>query len=877
MPLYRRILSLVSRLVPKDLRAEWLAEWHAELDHRERTRLAWTSQGQSRRDLAWRSIGAFWDALWLQSSRWYSLRLFGQHWRLALAAVLSLGTALAATTIGFTAYDALLLRPPGVSHPDSLQVIDVRSDADPFGPVSIAEFKDYRAATRAFTDIAAFPYWIATSDFASGDRSAHAVSAQISTNYFSVLGVSPAAGSLALRASTDEGAEDIVISDGFARRLGAGKSLVGSKARFNNHEVVIIGVAPPTFRGMLDIWSPDVWMSFEGAVQIFGADKSMLTDRKQRSLHMVGRLAPGVTRQQASSDVARISAILAHDHPDTDKGRTAFVSDLAVTPPGDRGWTTLLLGGLLLIVVLALVVACANVTNLLLGLATTRRHEMLVRAALGASRIQLIAPLLRESLVVGFLSGVIGLILAFVALAKLATIEIPLGALGALPGASFNFFHPDAVVVIVVLIAAAMAGLATGAVPAWRAAADGLSGAINRARGVAEPRKARIRNVLVVIQMAVATLAMVGVGVAIRSFVNIERAPLGFSARNLTSMGVDLARTGLDERAGRLFYTRMRDKIATLPGVEGVTLADNGPMMGFSTDPALAADASAPDKLGETIPYAIVDVDYFATIGLPVQRGRGFDSRDRGGSPEVAVVDEALAKARWPAQNPIGQQIRLGTARRLVEVIGVVADSKRQDITDDPAPFIYFALAQHYTPTISVIARGGHAGVVKVDAIADALLGLNDRLVLTSGFTLGDLLRLMLLLPRAIVATATIFGALTLALALLGLYSTVFYSVQQRRREMGIRVALGAEASDIFKTVLRRTAWVAIVGALIGVGAGLALLPTAASLFYGIGTIEPVVFGAVVFASTAVALATTYVVARPWTRMASIDLLRRED
>jgi predicted permease len=614
-------------------------------------------------------------------------------------------------------------------------------------------------------------------------------------------------------------------------------------------------------------------MSLKGAERTFASAPTLLTDRRQRWLHLAGRLNPGTTRQQASADVALVSATIGRDHPETDAGRSAFVSDLSVTPPGDRGWTSVLLGGFLLIVILALIVACANVTNLLLGLATTRRHEMLVRAALGASRLQMIAPMLRESLMVGLLSGVIGLAVAFVVLAKLSTFSIPLGAL---PSPSFSF-RPDALVFVVILAAAAVAGIATGLAPAWRAASDGLAGGINRAVSTSEPRKARIRNVLVVIQMAVATLAMVGVGVAVRSFVSIERVPLGFSARSLTFMNIDLARSGYDERAGRLLYERMHQRIAAMPGVEAVTLADNAPLMGFSTEAVLGADDVATGRSGVATSYAIVDVDYFQTIGMPVIGGRAFDARDRAGTPEVVVVNATMARERWPGRNPIGQRIRLATGNRLFEVIGVAADSKYNDVTDDPAPFMYFALGQRYVPNISVIARTARARPLTPDAIASELLELDSRLVPTGGLTLADVLRLDLLLPRAIVATASVFGVLTLALGVLGLYSTIFYSVHQRRREMGIRAALGATPADIFTIVLRRAAWVALVGGAVGVFGGAALLPLARSVFYGVGAIEPLVFGAVVFAGVAIALATTYLVARPWTRMTSIDLLRGQD
>ncbi len=873
MRLHRWIVILAARVVPKSLRRDWRAEWDAELDHQERRLREWQpAGGWLQMDLLRRSAGAIWDALLLQSGQWHSLRLFERHWRLAVAAVLSLSTAFAAVVIGAAAYNALLLRPPGVKDPDSLQFIHVRTASEPFGPASFDEFTYYRAHARAFSDVAAFPYSIATADLTSDVGSEHVLVTQVSDNYFSVLGITGAVGSLSLGSSpADDGAE-IVISRRLWTKLGGSRGLIGASVRLNDQPVVVLGVAPPTVTGMTLIWDPDVWMSFKAAEKVLGSDPSLLTDRRQRWLHMIGRLRRGMSQTQAAADVTLLSADVSREHPESDAGRVAFVTDVSVTPPGDRGWMSMLLGGLGLIVLLALIVACANVTNLLLGLATARRHEMLVRAALGASRLQLAAPLLRESLLLCGVSGILGFGAAFVVLAKLATFRL---SLGPFPSPSLDV-RPDVMVIGVTLALAVAAGLAVGLAPAWRAAQDGLSGAINRELSIGEPRKARVRSVLVVIQMAVAALVMVGLGVAVRSFVSLERAPLGFSARHLAYASVNLARSGYTEATGRQFYQRIRERVAALPGVEAVTLADSAPLAGAGRDSVRAegGPTSANDG-GTQTSYAVVGDQYFATIGIGLTGGRLFDSRDRIGGPEVVVINATLARQLWPQTTPVGRRIRVAHGDRVVQVIGVVQDSKYEDVTEDPSPFMYFALAQRYEPALTVIVRSSGEHVPGADAIMRALFDLDPNIVGTGFLTLDDLLRLSLLLPRTIAITATVFGLLTLGLAVLGLYSTVFYSVSQRKAEMAIRSALGAGTLDIFAAVLRHTVWVAVIGTVLGLGAGLALLPLASSIFFGIGAVEPGVVGTVALTSMLVALATTYVVARPWTRMASIDILRR--
>jgi predicted permease len=875
MRIHRWILAIASRLVPRAMRDEWRAEWDAELDHRERSLREWRTRGRGRRlDLVRRSIGAFWDALWLRSARWYSMRLFGRHWRLALAAVLSLSVALAAVTIGLAAYRTALMRPTGINHAEALQFIHARTPANAFNAMSYEEFLAYRKRARSFTGIAAFPYSIATVDVAIGDRNEPGLLTSVSDNFFSVLDVRPTLGALAFQDSGD----GVAIGETLWRRMGADSAIVGAKVRINGMPMVVVGVVPQTYGGLYFSWAPNVWTPLNVRERLFGQEHS------QRDLNLIGRLHPGVTRGQASAEVASIAAQFAREHPEANRERTAVLSDVSMTPPGDRGWMTTMFGGLVLIVLLGLIVAGANVTNLLLGLAASRRHEMLVRAALGASRAQLIAPLVREGVVLGLISGAIGFAAAAVGLRRLATLTLSVG--NGWPSPTIDL-HSDAGVFAAMMTVAMVAGLAVGLIPALRAASDGLSGAINRELSVSEPRRGRVRGMLVVIQMAVATLVMVGVGLSVRSFLRLEHISLGFSARHLTYASANLERSGYTEQTGRAFYERLRTRMAAIPGVEAVTLASNQPLMGYLREQIVDANGNPWPARDEATPLVVVDAGYFAAIGMPIVAGRAFDTHDSAGSEDVAMVNATLARRLWPAQDAVGQYIRTGANHRVTRVVGIVPDSKFDDLTEAPLPVMYLPLAQRYVPDINVILRSPDErsepktrgpGVFETATmpIAQAMLDVGGpRLLWNGGMTLDDLIRMSLLLPRAIVAVSIGFGALTLALALFGLYSTVFYSVNQRRMEMGIRIAIGAQPRDVFTAVLRHTAWVAAIGTAVGVVVGQALLPLASSILYGIGKVEPVVLMEVALASACVALLTTYVVARPWMRAAVVDLLRR--
>jgi predicted permease len=867
----RWFLAIVSWLVPKDARVDWRAEWEAELQHREMVAAQWQPSPRATLTLIREISGAVADALWLQSARWHSLRLFGRHWRLAVTALASLSVAIAAVVIGLSAVNALLLRPPGVTDPASLRLIHVRTAAEPFGSASFVEYSAFHDRARSFADIAAFPYSITVVSVEANGAKDQVVATAVSPNFFSVLGVAAAKGQLSFGASAGADVNDVVIAMKLWQRLGADERLLGAAVRVNGHPARIAGIAPASFRGMMWGFEPDVWMSLKAEEQMLGSAPALLTDPNSRWLHMVGRLATGVTTSQAATDVELIAAGLARERPDTEKDHSAAITPVSVTPPGDRAWATTVLSGLMLVVTLTLVVACANVTNLLLGLAASRRHEMLVRAALGASRLQLVMPLVREAATLGVVSGLIGYTGAWLVLAKLQVFRPAIGNLFPWPTIDLR---PDAVVLVATVAIALAAGILVGLAPALRSAADGLSGAINRERAIEEPRKGRARNVLVVIQMAVATVVLIGVGVAIHSLVNLERAPLGFAARNLAFVGLDLGRRGYDARTGQAFYDRLRDRLAATPGIEAVTLASDGPLTGYQTDEVIAdGDALPPGGRGLPTPYNVVDDRYFDTIGMKVLAGRAFDSRDSAARTEVVMINETLARRHWRGLDPIGRRLRIEPSHRLVEVIGVVPDGKYGDVDEEPQPFMYFALAQHYQPDITIIVRTNQSRDVAMRGLLDA----DPNLVLggIGVMTLDEILGVSLLLPRVIVWTTIVFGLLAFGLAAIGLYSTVFYAVSQRRIEIGIRTALGATRADLFALTLKQSGWVSVAGVAAGLAAGLALLPIASSIFYGVGSVEPAVLTAVALVSGVIALATTYLVVRPWTQVAALDLLRR--
>jgi predicted permease len=472
----------------------------------------------------------------------------------------------------------------------------------------------------------------------------------------------------------------------------------------------------------------------------------------------------------------------------------------------------------------------------------------------------------------GVVSGLLGGGAGWLTLHQVSTYGLSLGPV--MPVATLNL-SPDVLVGVATVATAFLAGFGVGLGPAVRCAADGLSGAINRELAVAEPRKSRFRNALVVVQMAVATTVLIGVGISIRSLSNLEHAPLGFSARNLVFDDVpDIKRLGYDARSGAAFVERLREHLIGTPGIQAVTFASSAPLLGYSSDHVLAdGETAGPDGHGAETPYVVVDEHYFSTIGMRVLSGRTFDSRDRSGGTEGIVVNATLANRHWPGRNPIGQRLRIESGNRVAEVIGVVPDGKYGDVDEAPLPFMYLAMPQHYLPPFMIIARTDGPRDIVARSFSEMIGATN---IMPSPIpTLADALRLTLFLPRLIMWVIVCFGVLALALAGFGLYSTIYYAVNQRSREIGIRMSLGANPVHLFVMVLRQTGGVALAGALVGLASGLALVPVVSEIFYGIRPVEPAVLAGVVLATVALAVGSTYFVIRPWARLAAIDLLRR--
>ncbi|HTM30717.1 MAG TPA: ABC transporter permease [Vicinamibacterales bacterium] len=855
----RWIVIAASLLVPPGQRAEWRAEWEAELAHYARVRSA------RRISTVRRSAGAVIDALWLQAGQWRSLRFLLRNYRVSATAILSLAVAIAATLVGLACWDAMLHRPPGVPDPGQLRSLHFATSDDPFGAISYEDFRTISTRTKAFTTITAYPYSVSSGLLDFHGRTERFVATEAVDNFFAALSIQPVLGTLSLPRDGGPSGDAVVISEPLWRRLGTDPAIVGKTVRINGHAATIVGVAPASFRGMLFVWNPDIWMSFAAAEAIFGNPPTQVTDRSQRWLHIVGRIAPGVTDAAAAAEVQNLVAAIHRQHP-SELRQTVIVRPARTTPESERSWITAILATLVASVLLLLTVACVNVANLLLGLALSRRYEFSVRTAIGASRWHLILPQVRESLALAATAGIIGYGIARAGLVWLSSYRPSIG--GFFPSPAIDF-RPGVLVTVIATALITGCGLAIGLIVAWRSTSEGLSLAITHASTVTHTPRTRLRNGMVLVQMAVATLVLVALGVTVSSLARLQDAPLGFSSRHLGFIGVNLAETGYTEQTGPSFYERARDRLRSLPGVEAVSFVDSPPFLGgWGLDTVSPAEAPAGTPAVRGIRASVVDRQYFTTMGIDIGKGRAFEASDSASAPEVVIVNETMARRFWPGTDPIGRQLHIANHDRSVIVVGVAADGKYDDIDEAPAPFMYLALSQHYLPELTIVVRTTPKTAPAISTLVDRLRDIEPRLAVGNLglMSLDQLLALPLFFSRAVAAMVGTVAGITLLLAIAGLYSSTFYSVHQRRQELTLRMLLGADVSNILGLALRSMATVAVTGAIVGLIAGGALLPLVSSLFFGIRPVEPLVILGVAAGALMLVVITTMTVVWPLAR-----------
>jgi putative ABC transport system permease protein len=779
-------------------------------------------------------------------------------------AALTLALGIGANSAMFALVDATLLRPLPFRDPERLVVIWERSETTPRGRATPVDILDWRERNRSFDVIAGLvPGLGGGMVLAGADGSAETVPRQwVTAEFFDVVGVSAIAGRTFLPTDDDmQRPTAVVVSEGIWRtRFGGDPSLVGREIRLDGELYTVVGVAPRDFQlqGPSGIWA--LMPSIRPA-----------NSRGPRNLQVIGRLKAGVTLESAGADMASVADGLARELPAIKKGRGITLEPMrAVLIGGDLRLTSLLFLG---VVAFVLLICCANVTNLLLARATIRARELAVRSALGAGRSRIVRQLLTESLVLAALGGVLGAGIG-AAILQVAPVVIPQGLL---PGAVQLTF--DGRVVAFCVAAALLVGLLFGLAPTWHATGISAAGALASDSRTSTGRGGRLRGLLVVGEVATAVVLLFGASLLLRTLIAVATVDRGYRADSVLTMVVDPLGSQYPTPASLLQFLRAVEQEAlAVPGVQSVAWASTLPMgpsqLGqFSFE--IVGEPPLDENRRPTADFQIVSGSYFDTIDLPLVIGRGFTEYDTRQSVQVCIVNEAFVQRHLQGRSPIGARVAIRQAPTatpvIKEIVGVARQVKaRADETDDLMQ-IYVPYTQAGVDDIYLIVRPRSG---RADALASAVRGAIarvDRQQLVSVrdvMTLDDVAREGTARHRFRAVMVVTFAGLALLLAMVGVFGILAYSVQQRVRELGVRIALGASLIDVLGLVVGGAARLIAAGAIVGLSAAALLSRLLSSVLFGVQPLDPVTFAAV---TVVLALTAAVATAAPAWRASRID------
>jgi putative ABC transport system permease protein len=804
----------------------------------------------------------------------YGLRMIAKAPGFTLLGMLALAIGICGNTTIFSVINGLLFRPlTGVKEPARLvSVFTSDYSSGLYGSNSYPDYVDFRDQTDVFQSLAASQP--AVFSFA-GDNEAEQLRGYVVTgNYFEVLGVSAQLGRT-LQPSDDQatGALPVVISDTLWRgRFYSDPAVVGQTVRLDNQSYTIVGVTAVSFRGLRVGLPPAFWVPMRIAPNEAGSG------RDNRGLEIVGRLKPAVTLAQAQSQLTTIAARLAQAYPKTNLGTLERPKDpkpVTVTqqsrlhPMAQVGlWRLSFL--LFIVVGLVLLIACANVANLLLARASVRRREIAVRLALGASRRRLVRQLLTESLLLALLGAVAGLILTQWTAGMLPRFFAP----GDLDGVDFSF---DWRVLAFTLGVALITGVVFGLVPALQATRLNLIPSLKDETGSYGQRLRRLalRNVLVISQLALSLVLLICAGLFVRGLRHAVQSDLGFAANNLLEASIETEGANLNEQQSEAFYQQTLERVSGLPGVQSATLVAFVPLSGggYRRGTAIEGYQRQPNEDTE-INSNIIGPNYFNTMGIPIVAGRDFNAQDRTGSPAVVIVNEVLAR-RYLGGNALGKRLRFGSGQ-FREIVGVVRNAKYRNLREEPLPFIYTPFAQEPQSGMTLIVRTAGDPSALLGAVRNEVGAINKDVPLFAVQTMTQRIGSQLAPDRVIAVLLSVFGGCALLLAAIGIYGVVGYAVAQRTHEIGIRIALGADQRDILKLIVSQGMVLTAIGAGIGLVLALAATQLLKSLLFGISATDPLTFVSVVVVLVGVALLACYLPARRAMKVDPLVALRYE-
>jgi putative ABC transport system permease protein len=883
------LISLIGVIVPRRLRADWHQEWEAELRHREMLLADWDRLNwKTKLDLVRRSLGAFWDALLLQPQRLedemfrdlrYGVRMLLKQPGFTLIAVFTVAVGIGANTAIFSVVNGVLLKP--LPFPDSERLVTVSETSKEVPVMSVAfpNYLDWRAQQTVFEDLAArMP---AGGVLTGGSEPRRVIGRLVTASFFPTLGVQPHIGRFFVEEEDKPGAERLmVLSYGlWQRHFGGDPNVIGTNITYNSESWMVVGVTPANFDfyGQVNL-NNDFFIPL-GSI----ADRQYMQDRHSHHVRVIARMKPGVSVERAHQEMKSIAAQLENQYPASNTGNSVEVILFLEDYVGDMREALLVISGA---VALVLLIACANVANLLLARAGLRRKEMAIRLAMGAGRFTIVRQLLVESLLLALAGGTIGLLLAVWGVQLLIRLTPD-----TLPRTESIMIDP--IVLGFTVFVTLLTGLIFGLAPALQASKVDLNDALKESGRLASGGASaqRLRKVLVVAEVAVSLVLLVGAGLLLKSFRQLMELDPGFDPRDVLTLRLRLPDAKYREPAQTTgFLKEVSRRVATLPGVRDVSVATSFPLGGRARDDGYWLEGEPePREPGDWRVASTLSVSegFHQTLGIDLLTGRYLTERDTAESLPVVLVDDDFVRRHFPNRSlsdALGKRLRHGgDGERWREIVGVVRHVRQSDLEQQGFAQIYRPWTQmnprslaEFTRAMDVIVKTSVEPLSLVGPIKAEVQAIDKDQPLGNVQSLESIVERSVAPRRFNLLLLSIFAVIALLLGGVGLYGVMSYAVTQRTREIGIRMALGAQKSDVLKLVIRQGMLLSSIGVLIGLAASFALTRLMKSLLYAVSATDPTTLILISLLLTAVAMLACYIPARRAMKVDPLVAVRHE-
>lgn len=772
----------------------------------------------------------------------------------------------------FSLVDTVLLRPLPVRDPGQLIAVDgqLPNGAD-FTLQSYLNYKDYRERNTVFSGLLAYRFVVAS--LSHNGVNERAWGFDVSGNYFDVLGVKPTLGRgfLTEEDQTPDSHPVVILSYAcWQKRFAGDPSIVGQKILLNTHPFTVIGVGPKGFVGTEVAYTPEFWVPLMMAKTI-EPGSTWLDDRESDNLFVVGRLKSGTTVEQAKAQLDVVTEQLAKEHPKENAGRGVLLMPPGLFIPNIRNSIFAFSGLLVVVGALVLLLACVNLANLLLVRATERRKEIGIRLAVGASRSRLVRQLLTESVMLSIVGGGVGLLLAAWINRAIEAIKLPTDI------ALLFDLRIDWRVLLFTLALSLLTGIFFSLIPALQSSKPELVPALKEENAFAGFRRSHLRNALVIAQVALSLVLLIGAGLIVRSLQAAQRMRPGFNPQNAVALSFDLGLQGYDDQKGRAFYHRLMERAAAIPGIHSVAATDVLPLaLDYSSNTIYIEGQPVRSKseMPLAIPYS-VSPKFFQTMEMPL-RGRDFLPNEDHKDSRFAVVNETFARRFFPGQDAIGKRYNhSGPNDPFWQIIGVVPDGKYNTLGEEPKPVVYRPL-RYFDSQFTLVARSDADPRIILAALRRSVSELDPTLPVYDVKTLSEHMNIPLFPAKMAAGILAGFGLLALLLAAVGIYGVMSYVVAGRTREIGLRMALGAQGGDVLRLILRQGMLLALIGALLGLTIGFGGTRLLKTLLYGVNAADPLTFAAVTLLLACVTFLACWLPALRATRVDPMHALRAE-